>query len=209
MLGRVVFVLCLLVGIANACPPKFDTPEEEAAFNEAFLRWIDEHERAAKLGAIATNDVSEGMLVAFALMGVCALGFVITRGNAVRRTFATSHHLAPVELEVIARVAHVQCRRAAWFAGCSALALGVLPSLPLVPEAQVALGALPLFLLAGSILAISRMAVLTSLRPEPDLRVFSHGHFMLAARGNRLLGWASAPPRLLARVTSLPTAKIH
>ena len=193
MLGRVVVVLCLLTGASLACPP-LDESRQQAAEIEA---------------AAAAHDDSFGLIVAFTLMGFCALGFVITRGNAVRRTFATSRHFDVIELEVVIRVARIQRNRAALFALVCAAVLYGSTRLPLPPGALFFVSATPLLLLGIAMVAVCRLQVLMGLHAEPPLRAFSHGDYLFAARGARLVDWVAASPRLLARASSLPVARVR
>ena len=193
MLGRAVLVLCLLTGAALACPPEIETPQQDA-------------ELAA---AAVAHDDSFGLIVAFTLMGFCALGFVITRGNAVRRTFATSRHFDVVELEVVKRVARIQRDRAALFALICAAVLYGSTRLSLAPGALFFVSATPLLLLGIAMVAVCRLQVLMGLHAEPALRAFSHGDYLFAARGTRLVDWVAASPGLLARASSLPAARVR
>ena len=201
MLGRAVFVLCLLTTGALACPP---SPEEEAQYNVDLVRVLAEEK--AKAAEDRPRDDSQGALVAFALMGLCALGFVITRSNAVRRTFATSRRLVDVELDVMKRVARIHRTRVAWFATICGLALYATTKAPLLPGVMFVLGTTELLMLGFAMFVLCRLQLLLALHPEPELRVVSHGQFLFAARGNRLIDWVSASPALLARASTLPAA---
>jgi hypothetical protein len=179
MLGRVVLALCALTSPAFACP------------------------RAA------TSDDATGAAVAFGFMGMCLFAYAIMRGNAVRRTFATSRQLIEVDIDVLRRVARAQQSRTAVLAAVCALAVYAVAQLPLQVEARIWLGASPLLLLGVAIVSLCQLQMLIGLRPEPELRVLSHGHYLYVARGKRLVGWVAAPPKLVARVSSLPIATVH
>ena len=152
---------------------------------------------------------AQGVAVAFALMGLCGFAFALTRANAVRRTFATSHHLAESDLELLKSVAHAQRTRTTWFAALCAGAVFVATSLPLEPSARAVLALTPAMLLAISLVALCRLQLLLGLRAEPGLRVRSHGHHLFASRGKRLVGWVAAPPSLVARASRLPVATVR
>jgi hypothetical protein len=64
-------------------------------------------------------------------------------------------------------------------------------------------------LLIVAAVAACQLTMLMWLRPEPDLRVSTHGDYLFVSRGSRLIGWVAAPPRLLARAGSLPIAKVR
>lgn len=152
---------------------------------------------------------AQGVAVAFALMGLCGFAFALTRANAVRRTFATSHHLAESSLELLENVARAQRSRTSWFAAlCAGLVL-VATSLPIAAETRAVLAITPAMLFAISLVALCRLQLLLGLRPEPGLRVRSHGHHLFASRGNRLVGWVAAPPHLVARASRLPVATVR
>jgi hypothetical protein len=177
MLGRVVFALCSLTGAALACPPRPASPDEQ------------------------------GVAVAFGLMTFCIVGYVLARGNAIRRTFATSRQLADGDLEVLRRVARIQRRRAICGVALCALVL-MTPSIAVNPDHIAFVVSPPLVLLIISVVTLCRLQVLIGLRAEPGLRVLSHGHYLYVVRGNRLVDFVAASPSLLARATSLPTAKV-
>jgi len=187
MLGRAVFVLCLLTAAAYACPSSHDAD-------------------AQALAQRTSSDDSRGLIVAFALMGLCGFGFIVTRSNAVRRTFATSRRLAEIDLDVLRRVAKIQRDRTVWFAGACTVAVWVTARLPLVPVALMWAVTTQLVVLAIAMIAMCRLQLLISLRPQPDLRAYSHGHYLYAARDNRLVEWVGASPKLVALASALPIA---
>lgn len=195
-MGRAVLVLCLLTGAALACP---DHPAETASV-EVFTPDVKDMPSG--------SENMQGLAVAFALMGLCGFAFAITRGNAVRRTFATSHHMTNTDLEVIKAVARVQRRRVAAFAGGCTLVLAGLAALPVPAEVRSLLSVTPSMLLAVAVVGLTRVQLLLGLEHEPTLRVLSHGHHLFVARGTRLVGWVAAPPNLVARASGLPVATL-
>lgn len=156
-----------------------------------------------------TTDNSQGVAVAFALMGVCGLAYAITRANAVRRTFATSRLRVATELELLKSVARAQRRRTAVFAAFSALAAFAIGSLPIDLDTRIVLGVTPALLMTIAIVTLCRLQMLLGLRAEPALRVSAHGDFLFVARGKRLVGWVAAPPKLVARASGLPVATLR
>lgn len=152
-------------------------------------------------------DDSHGFAVAFALMGLCAFAYVLTRANAVRRTFATSRYLVPVESALLAVVARAQRKRSVVFASACMVAVVLISSLPLDLGARTMLMAAPVLLLGTALFGLSRLQLL--LEPDAELRVLSHGHYLYAARGKRLVGWVAAPPKLVARASRLPIAVVR
>jgi len=212
-MGRAVFVLCLLVGVANACPIRFDSPEEKRASEEMMLRELGHKQHAqpavaAQLGA-NVSDEWHGAAMAFALMGLCGLAFSVTRANAVRRTFATSQRMVEAHPDVMKRVVRTQSARTAMFIGICAAALGIVATLPIELEARVILAVTPAMLLTIGMIALYRLVLLDTLEPDEHTRVTSHGDYLFVARDKRLVGWVAAPPALLARASALPTAKLH
>jgi hypothetical protein len=125
MLGRVVLALVALTSPALASP-----------------------------AAYASSDDATGAAVAFGFMGMCLFAYAIMRGNAVRRTFATSRHLVDVELDVLRSVARVQRSRTIVLAAVCALASYAVAQLPLQVEARIWLGLSPLLLLAVAVISI-------------------------------------------------------
>ena len=180
MLGRVVLVLCAVSSPAFACPT-----------------------------ARVASDDSTGAAVAFGFMGLCLFAYAIMRGNAVRRTFATSRHLVDVDIDVLRRVARAQRTRTIVLAAVCTLAWYAVTQLPLPVGARIWLGMSPLLLLAVAVIALGQLQMLIGLRPEPELRVASHGHYLYVSRGRRLVGWVAAPPKLVARVSALPVATLR
>jgi hypothetical protein len=194
MMGRAVLVLLLLTGTALACPYAFDAGEPAPR-------------TAAALTVGGAADDSQG--AAIALMGLCGFAFALTRANAVRRTFATSHHMVDAELDLVKRVARAQRGRTELFVIACALAVAAIMSLPLALGARAVLAMTPAMLMATGFVALCRLQLLVGLRPEPQLRTMSHGHYLFAARGKRLVGWVAAPPALVARASHLPVATLR
>jgi hypothetical protein len=179
MLGRVVFVLCSLTGVALACPHARESPD------------------------------SQGVAVAFGFMAFCIVGYVLARGNAIRRAFVTSRHLIEGDLEVLRNVARIQSRRTACSAAVCGLVVFAVGNMAMTPNTVVWVLTPPLLLLCISMIALCRLRVLVGLRAEPGLRVLSHGQYLYAVRGKRLVDFVAATPAVIARATSLPTAKIR
>lgn len=165
----------------------------------------------ALTGVAMAQDGSDaqGAAIAFALMGLCGFAFAVTRANAVRRTFATSHHMDASSLELLKRVAQAQRFRTAVFTGVCALVLLVVARLPVELDALVGLVVTPAMLMTIGIVALCRLQLLLGLREEPQLRVLAHGHHLFAARGKRLVGWVAAPPSIVARASGLPVATVR
>jgi hypothetical protein len=201
MMGRAVFVLCLLVGAANACPPDVEGKAQLVAHLEATAE-----PPAAMLHSTEVNDDAQGLAVALALMGLCGFAFVLTRANAVRRTFATSRHMVESDLDVLKHVSEAQRGRTAAFVVVCAFVLAIVTALPLELGTSVMLSAPLTMLLAAGVIGLCRLQLLLELQPEPSLRVMSHGHHLFAARGKRLIGWVAAPPSVVARASRLPVA---
>lgn len=196
-MGRAVLVLLLLLtGTALACPPAFEAPGPAP-------------NAAAALDVGPRSDDSQGAAIAFALMGLCGFAFALTRANAVRRTFATSHHMADAELDLVKSVARAQRGRTELFVVACALAVAAIMSLPLAIEARAVLAMTPALLMTTGFVALCRLQLLVGLRAEPQLRTMSHGHYLFAARGKRLVGWVAAPPALVARASNLPIATLR
>lgn len=82
MIGRIAITLCVLGGVARACPggEMRSTPSDDA----------------------------QGVAVALAIMGASTLFFAITRRNAVRRTFATSRRRRESSLGLAQSLARLQ-----------------------------------------------------------------------------------------------------
>lgn len=203
MMGRAVLVLCLLTGAALACPADYEAEFAGRSDPSAFAFDPDVKEMPDGY------ENMQGLAVAFALMGLCGFAFAITRGNAVRRTFATSHHMASADLDALKAVARVQRRRVAAFAAVCTLALAALSALDVPVELRSLLSVTPSLLLAVAIVGLTRVQLLMGLEHEPTLRVLSHGHHLFVARGRRLVGWVAAPPTLLARASRLPVATLR
>jgi len=162
----------------------------------------------AAAGVTSTSsDDTHGVAIAFLLMGLCGLAFTWTRANAVRRTFATSRLFSDVDLELVQRVARAQRARTIWFAAACAVAFGAVASLPIGTETRIVLVVTPTMLFTIAVIALCRLQLLVGLRPEPSLRVTSHGLYLFASRDHRLVGWVGATPALIARASALPVAK--
>jgi hypothetical protein len=179
MLGRAVLVLCALSSTALAAPSAYE------------------------------SDDSTGAAVAFALMGLCVVAYAITRGNAVRRTFATSHHLVDIDLETMKRVARLQRGRTGWVVLACAVLVNVFALLPLELDVRLWLSASPAIMFVVTAFAWCQLQMLLWLQPEPGLRASSHGDYMFVSRNRRLVGWVAAPPSLIARASSLPVATLR
>src|SRR5687768_9146519 len=95
MMGAALFAFCLLMPLSPAAEP----------ITATFAATPKE-----------LPDDFQGLAVAIALMGLCGVAFVLTRANAVRRTFATSRRFDPVEPALLAVVARAQRRRNIVFA---------------------------------------------------------------------------------------------
>lgn len=162
---------------------------------------------ATDLGSSTADSYNYGAAIAFALMGLCAIAFTITRANAVRRTFATSRRMVESQLDVMRRIAQTQSARAAAFVAVCTIALLGIVTLQIDLEERVVLAVTPMMLLVIGVLSLFRLERLQTLRG--DLRVTTHGHYMFVARGKRLVGWVAAPPALLAQATALPIAKLQ
>ncbi len=186
MMGRAVSALCLLTPLTAAAEP------------------------ITKTFAASPKDLPDdfqGLAVAIALMGLCGVAFVLTRANAVRRTFATSRRLVPVEQALLAVVARAQRRRSMVFASACMLSMLAISSLPLDLGARTLLMATPMLLLATTLFGLTRLQQL--IEPDGELRVLAHGDYLFAARGRKLVGWVAAPPRLIARASHLPVATVR
>src|SRR5688500_10994512 len=180
MMGRAVFALCVLPCLTAAAEPIT---------------------RALAATPKELPDDSRGLAVAFALMGVCAFAFVLTRANAVRRTFATSRRLVPVELALLTVVARAQRKRSIVFASACMVSVLAIAVMPLEIGARTMLMATPMLLLGVTLFGLTRLQLL--LDPDSELRVPAHGDYLFAARGTQLVGWVAAPPRLVARASRL------
>ncbi|HEX5062890.1 MAG TPA: hypothetical protein VFV99_26130 [Kofleriaceae bacterium] len=159
-------------------------------------------------GNVAQGADWHGAAVAFALMGLCGFAFSITRGNAVRRTFATSQWMEDADIDVMLNVAKTQATRMAMFVGVCATALALFSSLPIELEARVILSVSPAMLMTIGVVALVRLQRLAAIDPD-GIRVTAHGHYLFVARDKQLVGWVGASPELLARASALPTAKLH
>jgi len=83
MVGRIAIALCLLTGVATACPP-------------------------SRVETMTPSDDAQGVAVALAIMGASTLLFAITRRNAVRRTYATSRRRRESSLGLAQSLARLQ-----------------------------------------------------------------------------------------------------
>lgn len=158
---------------------------------------------------MGSSDDSQGIAVAFALMGLCVLAYAFTRANAVRRTFATSRLFVDVEHDLLTLVARAQQFRTAMFAVACTASIAIIALLPIELAIRTTLMITPTLLLVVALLAFVRLQTLVDLEPCPGVRVASHGHYLYVSRGTRLIGWVASPPRLIARASSLPTAKVR
>lgn len=162
----------------------------------------------AAADAGASND-SLGAAVAVAFMGLCSLVFAVTRATAARRTFATSRRKVAADAELLHLVVRTQRMRAlAFAAGCALTAVGIF-SLPIATETRAALSVTPGLMLLVGLVSAWQLQRLLGVRADRELHVSSHGEFLYAARNGRLLGWVSAPPRLVAQATALPVAQLR
>lgn len=209
MLGRAVLVLCVLTGVAAACPIRFNTPEEKAQFVAVHAHDIEQQRAAAQMRAAYGNGEADGISVAVFLMSFCGIALAVTRANAVRRTFATSKRLVETDLDVMRNVAQLQRKRAVCFVAASAVAAAAVASMPLPIGPQLLLLVTATMLFGASIVALSRIELVLGLRSEPSLRVLSHGEFLFVARDRRLVGWVAAPPHIVAAASRLPVAKLR
>ncbi|HEY5950412.1 MAG TPA: hypothetical protein VIV40_33205 [Kofleriaceae bacterium] len=140
---------------------------------------------------------------------MCGFAFVLSRANAVRRTFATSKKLVDVDLDLIKGVARVERAGTLGYAGVCALCLFAIASLPFDVEVRVVLSIAPTMLLVVAAVALYRVQRLLSIERGPDVRALSHGEFLFAARGKKLVGWVRALPDVIAHASSLPIAKLR
>jgi hypothetical protein len=210
MLGRAVFVLCVVAGTAAACPPSFASPEQEARAYAELQQVLKQQQLAAATTPLDDGVTdTQGVAVALMLMSLCGLAFAITRANAVRRTFATTRRFDEVDLLTLHAVARAQRSRTIGFLLVCTTALFGIASLPLSLEGQVVLVVTPTMLLTIAIIALCRLQFLIGLRPEAFWRGTAHGHYLFVARGKRLVGWVGAPPKLLARASGLPIATVR
>ncbi len=207
-MGRAVFVLCLLTGIATACPSRFTSANEQQAFFAAIEHAVPS-DRNVQLASQPYSDEWQGASIGFTLMGLCALAFVITRANAVRRTFATSHKFVDVEHDLLRLVARAQRNRTAVFViACLAVAAAIV-ALPVEVGVRTVLLVTPTLLLISAMFSMFRLQMLVDLERCQSVRVASHGDFLFASQGTQLIGWVASPPSLIARASALPTAKLR
>ncbi len=158
--------------------------------------------------ATYSNDAL-GAAVAVAFMGLFSLVFAVTRATAARRTFATSRRKVAADLELLYLVSHTQRARALAFAAVCALVGVAIASLPIALETRIALAVTPGLMMLVGLVSAWQLQKLLGVRADRDVRVVSHGEFLYAARGGRLVGWVSAPPRLVAHATALPVAQLR
>jgi hypothetical protein len=156
-----------------------------------------------------TSNDSLGAAVAFAFMGLCSLVFAVTRATAARRTFVTSRRKVTADLELLHLVARTQRVRALAFAAACALVALVIANLPIAVETRIALSVTPGLMLMVGLVSAWQLHRLIGVRADRDVRVSSHGEILYAARDDKLIGWVSAPPRLVAHATALPVAQLR
>jgi hypothetical protein len=159
--------------------------------------------------AASSSDDARGAAVAVAFMGLCTLVYAVTRATAVRRTFVTSRHKVDASLELLHMIARRQLSRALVFAAACVLAGAGIARLPLALDGRLLLAVTPALMLVVALVSAWQLHRLLGLRADPDLRVLAHGPFMYAARGERLVGWVSAPLALVARASDLPVARVR
>ena len=159
--------------------------------------------------AATSSDDARGAAVAVAFMGLCTLVYAVMRATAVRRTFVTSRHKVDASLELFHVIARRQRTRSLAFAAACVLAGVAIARLPFALDGRLLLGVTPALMFVVALVSAFQLHRLLGLRAEPGLRVMSHGPFMYAARGERLVGWVSAPPKLVARASHLPIARLR
>jgi hypothetical protein len=155
------------------------------------------------------SDDARGAALAVAFMGLCTLVFAVTRATAVRRTFVTSRHKVDATLELLHVVARKQRSRALGFAAACLLAGGAIARLPIDLDGRRLLGVTPTLMLVVALVSAWQLHRLVRIAPDRSLHVTSHGPFMYAARGTRLVGWVAAPPALVASASELPVARLR
>jgi hypothetical protein len=80
MLGRAVLALCLLVGVAHACPIRFKNAEEKAHFNAMVAKQLQKIEAdQRRLDAPMSGDASRGAAIVFAVIGLLGLAVYPSR----------------------------------------------------------------------------------------------------------------------------------
>lgn len=159
--------------------------------------------------AASSSDDARGAAVAVAFMGLCTLVYAVTRATAVRRTFVTSRHKVDASLELLHVIARRQRTRALAFGAACVLAGVAISRLPFALDGRLLLGVTPALMFMVALVSAWQLHRLLRLTPDPDLRVSSHGPFMYAARGGRLVGWVAAPTALVARASDLPIARLR
>jgi hypothetical protein len=157
----------------------------------------------------AGSDDARGAALAVAFMGLCTLVFAVTRATAVRRTFVTSRHKVDASLDLLRVVARRQRSRALAFAAACVVAMALVARLPFELEARMLLEVTPALMLIVAFVSALQLHRLVRITPDLSLHVSSHGPFMYAARGGRLVGWVSAPLALVASASKLPVARLH
>jgi hypothetical protein len=184
MIGSTLVLLCPPVVVSAASGPMLDT------------------------SATGAND-ARGAALAVAFMGLCTLVFAVTRATAVRRTFVTSRHQVDASLALLRVIARRQRSRALGFAAMCVLAGLACASLPFEIETRMLLGVTPTLMLAVALVSTWQLHRLVRIAPDSSLHVTSHGPFMYAAHGRRLVGWVAAPPALVASASELPVARLR
>lgn len=162
-----------------------------------------------RMSAMASSsDDARGAAVMFAFMGLCSLVYAVTRATAVRRTFVTSRRMVEAERTLLQLVARRQLWRAlAFAAGCMIVGSAV-SALPLELDIRAILSVTPTAMLVVALVSARRLQQLLFVQGDADVQVTSHGHFLYASRDGHLLGWVAAPPKLIARATELPVARL-
>lgn len=184
MIGRILVLLCPDIVATAASRPVIDV-------------------------AATRSEDARGAAVAVAFMGLCTLVYAVTRATAVRRTFVTSRHKVDTSLELLQVIARRQRTRAVAFGAACVLAGLAISTLPFALDGRLLLGVTPALMFMVALVSAWQLHRLLHLTPDPELHVSSHGPFMYAARGGRLVGWVAAPPALVARASDLPVARLR
>jgi hypothetical protein len=162
--------------------------------------------------ASVRGDPSEdalGAAVALAFMGASSLIFVVKRAMAVRRTFWSSRRKVDADRDLLRSAARHQRVTALAFTAACVIAMLSLAALPFAREVRLVLGVTPALMLLAALAMLRRAHQVIAASADPQVRVSSHGHFLFAACGTRLVGWLAVPPRVVARVTALPVAQLR
>jgi hypothetical protein len=189
MIGRIAITLCVLVGVATACPPSDEELERVATLQAEIQR-----EKLPAAAATSPSDDAAGVAFALGLMGASTLFFAITRRNAVRRTFVTSRRRRESSLGLAQSLARIQ-RVPVILLGLACL--GVLSQVSL--QWTVA----PAILFVICVVTMWRLQHVLGLDAAT---VSSHGHFLFIEQGGKLVGWIAAPPRQVVRA-AVPVAR--